>query len=669
MSEAGASGRKAQRAAWLRAALVVATVLLAGLVLAWDWNWFKGPLERRVAASTGRDFQILGDLDVDLGSIVVLRAAGLTLANAEWSLAPEMARAELVRVEVELGSLLRGRPVLRRVDVVRPGLLLERNGHGAANWHFRGDKAGERRAARSGRWRLGELRVHEGVLAVRDVPLGTSLRLSVDSAPAEASARSVRLLLHGSGQYRRQPFLLDGWADSPVALLRDAEESLRLDVSARAGTTRARAHGSLPVPLDPGELALQAELRGNDLADLYPLLGLAVPPSPPYRIEGRLEARGRHYTLREMQGRIGDSDVAGTASLDLRSGKPRLEARLVSRRLDLDDLGGLVGLPPGVGSGETASPTQRAAARRRAAQPRLLPDRDYDLRKLNSLDADVRLDARDIDAGRWPVDALDAHARLEDGTLRVEPFELDVAGGQVSGAVELSARRRPLDLRARLDVRNIDLAEAWPDMQPRNTGRLHGTVDLVGHGNSIAEMLGSADGSARFAMGRGRFSNLLLELAGLDVAETLKFLIGKDQTVRLRCAWADFVVEDGKARAESLVFDTTDTALTGSGNIDLGSESLALEIRAEPKDVSPVSLRGPLRIDGTFKSPRFRPQAQPLLARVAAGAALYALAPPAALLALIEPGQGEDVDCGRAAHPGERRSRPAPTVEADQKKQ
>jgi hypothetical protein len=62
-----------------------------------------------------------------------------------------------------------------------------------------------------------------------------------------------------------------------------------------------------------------------------------------------------------------------------------------------------------------------------------------------------------------------------------------------------------------------------------------------------------------------------------------------------------------------------------------------------------VSLRGPLEIGGTFKDPSITPKAGPLVARVTAAAALFAITPPAALLALIETGPGEDVDCGRPA--------------------
>ena len=57
-----------------RAGLVVglAAALLFLLWLLWDWNWFKGPLERAVSGATGREFRIDGDLDVDLGRTITV---------------------------------------------------------------------------------------------------------------------------------------------------------------------------------------------------------------------------------------------------------------------------------------------------------------------------------------------------------------------------------------------------------------------------------------------------------------------------------------------------------------------------------------------------------------------------------------------------------------------
>ncbi|HWJ06682.1 MAG TPA: AsmA family protein [Steroidobacteraceae bacterium] len=631
-----------------RAVLGVTGLALAALLLFWDWNWFKGPIERRVTAATGREFRIDGNLDVDLGRIVVVRVENLWLANVAWSLTPEMAKADLLRFEVPFWPLLRGERILRRVDIVRPALLLERNHRSTANWQFR--KRGQAAGTGPG-WSFGELRVHDGRLDVRDLPLDTHLQLTIDSAKPEPGAESVRLLARGSGRYRGHPFQLDGWADSPVALLGRADAAYRVDFSARAGATRARAYGALRVPLDPAAFTVHAELRGDDLGDLYALVGLAVPETPPYSIRGLFERKGRVLSLRDLEGTIGDSDVAGSVAVDLSGAKPSLKGDLVSTHLDFDDVGVAFGLPPSVAEGESASPAQRAEAKERAAGTRLLPHKEFNLRKLGSMNADVHIRADDVDAGKWPIQSVTTRVHLRDGMLRLDPLQIGFADGGVGGAMQLDASRDPIDAAFGLKVAAVDLEKVFPNMQPPNVGRINGNVDLRGQGNSVAAMLATADGEVQLGMGQGRFSNLLLELAGLDVAETLKFLLGKDKTVKLRCAYGDFAVAQGVVTTRSMVFDTSDTVMFGEGKVNLGEEALALELRPEPKDVSPLSLRGPLKVGGTFKEPKFRPEGKALALRAAAAAALYAITPPAALLALIETGPGENVDCYQGGKP------------------
>ena len=173
-------------------------------------------------------------------------------------------------------------------------------------------------------------------------------------------------------------------------------------------------------------------------------------------------------------------------------------------------------------------------------------------------------------------------------------------------------------------------------------------MTLTAEGNSVAEMFGSADGSIGLIMGEGRISNLLLELAGLDVAESVKYLFDKQHTIPLRCAYANLKIDDGQVSTRGLAFDTTDTIIYGEGKIDLDHETIAMRLIPQPKDKSPLSLRTPLQIGGTFKDPSFHPEAGPLILRTAVAAALYSVAPPAALLTLVETGPGENIDCGPA---------------------
>jgi len=149
-------------------------------------------------------------------------------------------------------------------------------------------------------------------------------------------------------------------------------------------------------------------------------------------------------------------------------------------------------------------------------------------------------------------------------------------------------------------------------------------------------------------MGSGRISNLLLEYAGIDIEESLKFLIRGDKTVPIRCGFGDFAVMQGVMATHQLVFDTTDTVIQGEGTINLRDEQLDMRLKPLPKDHSIFSLRAPLIVSGTFKDPSFRPDLKRVTLRGVAAAALATLAPPAALIPLFETGPGKDADCSTA---------------------
>ncbi len=67
------------------AAGVAVLIGLVALAIAFDWNWFKGPIERYASEVTGRPFAIRGDLDVDPGSVIRFDAEHVFLGNPLWA--------------------------------------------------------------------------------------------------------------------------------------------------------------------------------------------------------------------------------------------------------------------------------------------------------------------------------------------------------------------------------------------------------------------------------------------------------------------------------------------------------------------------------------------------------------------------------------------------------
>jgi uncharacterized protein involved in outer membrane biogenesis len=636
-----AATRRRHHPALLATGLVTLAVVF--LVLIWDWNWFKPPIERRVSAATGRSFHIDGDLSVKLAWFKPrITMQGLRLGKLPGNHDPEMATARQLQFRLHLLPLLHRDWVLSEVKLSQPWLLLEKNRAGVPNWQFR---KSDRELPE-----IRQLSVDEGRLKYRNPLRRTDVDFDVRSAAPEQDARMAPLLVTGRGSYVGNAVELEGRVDSPLAL-QDAQRPYHVDMKGRAGATHATAQGFLVAPLQLKGFDLKFGLSGPSLALLYPLTGIATPDTPPYRLLGQLKHEKNEWHYNRFSGVVGDSDLAGDATFLTGGKRPKLIADLHSRRLDFDDLGGFIGRAPQTGGKEAASPAQQQLAAQQAASPRVIPDVPFHLEKIRGMDADVKLKASHVETRRLPVDAMSAHLFVDDGVLRLDPLDFSAAGGKLSSNIRLDARGAVIASSAKIRASGLSLPKLFPrsTFTEDSTGRIGGSLALSGSGNSVARMLATSDGEVNANMGSGRISNLLMEEAGIDIQESIKFLIGKDRTIPIRCAFGEFDVKDGLMSSRALAFDTTDTVILGDGTVSLRDESLDLRLKPLPKDHSFLALRAPLMLTGSFKDPNLHPDVARITLRAVAAALLASIAPPAALIATFETGPGKDVSC----RPGE----------------
>ncbi len=628
-----------------RTLLAVLVIAIVVLILLWDWNWFKGPIERQVKARTGREFHIDGNLDVDLGRVTVIRADGLRFANAAWSKTPQMASLQRLEMHVEaLPLVFRQQVLIPEMRLSKPNLLLE-TGAKDGNWVFGEPSTGKSPTIR-------QLWVDDGRLRFLDAKKKTDIDVKVSTLQPKREDAAPPISIDGGGRWSGSAFKIAGRAESPFELA-ETKEPYRIDLRASAGRTKAHARGKLINPLQLQGFDLQFALSGSNLEDLYPLIGVALPPTPPYALDGRLGHVGRTWTYRGFTGKVGESDLAGDTKVILGGARPKLEAQLVSKRLDFDDLAGFIGAAPQTAGKETSNPELEALAAKQAASPRLLPSTPYELDKLRTMDADVTLKAQRINAPSLPIDDMDAHLFLDAGVLRLDPLNFGFAGGDIRSIIRMDAREPVIRTRADITAKRLDLPTLLPDVQLAEdaVGKVGGKIVIDTRGNSIAAMLGSANGDIAVGMGRGQVSKLLMKLAGLNLAGALRTKLAGDEPIPIRCAYADFAAKDGLLDTRSLVFDTTDTIVQGTGTISMKDETLDLTMKPRPKVRSLLSLRAPLYVGGTFKNPDFKPDYTRIGLRGAAAIALATVAPPAALLATLELGGGENADCSEQAKP------------------
>lgn len=636
-------------------------VLLAGALFAFDSAWLKGPVERAVSKRLGRPFEIRGELRIVPRWHPRFVMTDVKLANPEWAREPDTLRLERAEIALAIGPLLRGHVVLPEVRLTHPLVDLERDEQGRDNWTI--PSAKQQGDERSGEPPvIGRLAIEDGLLLFSDAASDTALRLSVATTTLADGQPGVEFDI--VGQYAGARTEAHGRGGAILGLA-DATAAYPFEGTFRVGATRGSVGGSVTGMLQAADL--QLDLTGESLSDLYAITRVSFPPSPPYRLKGHLIREDDWVRFRDFDGRVGDSDMQGSLEVQYRAGgRPRMLADLRSEVLDIDDFGGLVGGGPSAGPGETASAKQKREAAARAASPKLLPDTPIPLARLRSMDADVRFEGGSL-RGRAPVEGLKVHAVLQGGILTLKPMNFGLAGGAIVSAIRVDARGERGLVDADIEARRVDMKKLFPGNATvaRAAGIAGGHAVFRGSGNSTAEVFGSADGTLGLAMAGGRVSNLLVELMGLDVAEALKFLFRGDKPVQVRCAVADAGIKDGLLQSRSVVLDTTDTNVKIDGTVNLRSEELDLTLHPMPKDYSPLTLRSPLHLKGTFKKPAIRPD-EKLLTRGGIAALLGTLAAPvAALVGLIDTGPGDDANCEQLIAAVQRSAGPAAAPTTD----
>ena len=639
---------------WI-AAILIAPVLLAVLYIAiFGWNWMRGPIERMTLEKTGRVLIIRGDLKLKLRwPSPRIYADAVTFANPAWTIEKQMVTADAVEITFDLPQLLRKNVVISEARLARPVVFLEQGADGRKNWLLDIDQKDD-----DARIRIDRLTLDNGRLGYDDVRQKTRIRSELSTAnlphasPAAKGAAATETIagirFSAQGLYKGLPLKASG-SGGEVLAMRDESAPYPLKVDATIGHTRVRAEGTVTSLLKFSAVDMRLALSGNSLEQLFPLLAIAFPATPPYTTEGHLLRTGTQWRYEKFSGRIGSSDIAGALQVDTGGKRPAMTADLVSKVLDFADLGPLIGARTGsVEAAKQAAPLLSQATATTPAEARVLPDIPFTTDRWGSVDAEVKLSAKTIRRAKaLPIENLVTHLSLRDSVLKLDPLNFGVAGGQLNTVISLDGRKNPIQAHAQVRARKLLIARLFPTVElNKNTiGQVNGDFVLAGQGNSVGRMLASANGKVGLIIADGEISKLMLEKVGLHIWEILALSVTGDKQVKLRCGVADFNVKAGTMRVEALVFDTAVTTVFGSGSIDLAQEKLDITLNPKTKKTSFVALSSPIHIRGILAKPAVNVDVGVAAARGLGAIALGFVNPLLALIPLIDPGPGKDSDC------------------------
>jgi uncharacterized protein involved in outer membrane biogenesis len=612
----------------LASVLAAVTLLIVCAAVFVSSASFRGMLVEWLAERTHHRIQVDGPFEVNFLSWTPrVVAERVTIGNPPWM--PAGNTAEIERVALELDFPLPWRETsIRKLEMTGAKLHLIRDAASRTNWQTRppgAPRGGPGHLIRS-------LRMPNAQVDLNDERRHIQFNGRVSAQDSRGSGGAPFLRIEGVGRIngRAGSFALNG---DPLATMR-RDRPYRFAFAERSGPARLTGRGALPRPFALDALDARFGMTGSSLNDTFFLVGMHLPNSAPIRMSGQLTRRGPRSTFSNLASHFGESDLGGTIVTETIGGRSHVNADLHAKSLRLADLGR---------HGPHGEPIRQPNARKL-----LLADVDLPLNVLNRRDAAIRFSADTFVMRAMTFNAFDATATIEKGVLKVPALSAAFRDSHVTGTVTVDARKDTPLTDADLRVAGLQLGQFFRKAaaQAPLEGLLQARVQIQGRGNSLHDVASSANGSVVAVLPSGSMRESLAELTGQNLRGLGLMLTARNSETPVRCALLSFKAREGVLNAEHLLIDTEPVLITGSGSINLESETFDLTLQGQPKKMRLVHVRSPLYVRGQILHPSFGMNKGRVLAQTGGAAALgIALTPLAAALALVDPGLAKDANC------------------------
>jgi AsmA family protein len=563
------------------AALLLLSVTVAGMLLAWNADLLRSSFIRFVSWQSGRPIDVRGALHLRLLTRNPrIEAEQVTIGNPPWT-GPGIT-AEIAKLTVEFAPLLGHQSGLSLLKIDTAQLHFTRDSAGRANWQ----RVDPDKSPGAPLPMIRALELTHAHLTLAD----ERLHLSYDgdlSVLGPDSAEPLQMEGSGTLNQRAVTFRLKGDALPSAA----GDKPYAFEFDERSSGTDFTAHGSLPRPFDLSLVDAEFDASGADLRDLYYLVGVSLTNTGPFHLHGRMVRRGSETLFDDLKVVSGQSDVQGRVSLETqKNGRTRVNADLSSPLLRLADVG------------------LRAAGRdpHPDAPPKLFSDVQLITAVTRRVDATVKFSARRLLLSRVEVTDLSAPFTIERGLIKASEVTGHYMGGNLVLHLDADANQTPAHTRIEMTLTGLQLAQMPHKAEPPPyEGSLLLQVHAQGRGDSMHALAAGADGKLSAWVLQGTIRASLAELTGVDLRGLGLTLTRSGHDVAVPCAAADFEIHSGVMQATRLFIDSEPVFISGEGRVLLDSEMMDLKLHGEPKRLRILRVKAPVLVQGTLLQPKF----------------------------------------------------------------
>lgn len=537
----------------------------------------------QLSAQLGRRVDISGDISFRFYPVVGVSTGPITIANADWAGDTPMFRAQSAQIALEALPLLRREVRVIGLIANSPDVLLQQDAQGRANWVFDAVNTAAEADTTAGALppftiekldiRNGAVRYEEtgqAPISYRNVDL--SLSWPDQGGPAEAS-----LILRPAGE----DVTITATLAKPLSFLAGGAHPVSATLHTKGGSASfnglagvtPEAQGKLSADLKSTNQFMQSLGLGS--VDLPRGLGQAIRLSSAVTYE----PKAQKLSLNALSATLDQNAVTGATSVILSGAKPRVDARLKAGALDLTGLTGGSSTPKSAGSGWSTTP--------------------IDASGLGALDGAIALDAASIDLGTVNFGAARLRITIDRSRAVFGIQEMLGYQGVFSGEFVMN-NRSGLSVGGKLRARGVEAKDLLTDLAgvERLSGRANASLNFLGVGQSIDQIMKSLRGDGDFTFGRG-------VITGIDLDQLMRSGGGAGGTTIFDSLAASYKIDKGVMRNKDLLLSLPILRATGEGRVNLGKQTL--DYTFTPKFLGTETRKGlaiPVQIKGPWSDPR-----------------------------------------------------------------
>ncbi len=654
-------------------AVVIVVVFLAGYMIAasYDYNKFKPYIVRVIKESTGRDLSLNGEIRLKPGLLLTASVEDGALQNAPWGSQPNMLRVKRIEARAPLLPLLRGELVFKELILVEPRFLIENDASGKSNLEFdipepeeATSELEEPEEEKGLVFAFEAFRIEDGKLSLKNGRTGVTRAVEVDQLDFRRRQADNKADAEIKGVYNGVSFQLSGVIGRIYTLLM-LDEPFPLDVKLSASDAELSVLGEIENLFELKGMDLEFTARGKEIETVLKMIRERPRLRGPFHFSGRFTGENpTHFKASDLNLALGDMKINGFVSYSEPRGKPSVEAKLGSEKLDLRPFYDPEQKP--VKPKKTATPAKTSGAANATGAQRVFSGAAFDLEAFHAINASIDLRIGQLLLPNLALDNLEHKVILEDGHLEISPYKADIGGGRIHGAVDLLMKTTGVDVSVQMEVRRFDLGEMLKKLGV--TDNLDGFLDLdfklAGKGNSTAEMMAGLNGDFIGHVTEGEMPIGYLKLLGADFSTNMINLFNpfhkKIDHADINCMVFDFHIDDGMAVSDVILVDAEQVTILADGKLNLKTEALNFGIRPKPKEgvgikgvgkvsVSLGEFTSPWRLKGTLASPSLGVGKAETILTAGKAAGFTALLGPAGLAGLFVSGSLGDKDpCAKA---------------------